>query len=112
MCRYGFETIIFFVCLYYPRIDVTISFTNHIYSGNEGDSNFRDVCVQVLPQVSFETDLTVSVTVSDDSAGMYYIQYMCHEILSIAISQTLQTTYYLYHQSSLLVPLQNALHLN
>ena len=43
--------------------DVTVSFTNHIYTGNEGDGNFQGVCILVTPQVSFETDLTVSVEV-------------------------------------------------
>ena len=85
-----------------------------MYSGNEGNTTFQEVCVHVLTPIPFETELTVSFTVLDGSAGMYILYNTCHKGLSIAIliSQTLQTTHYLYRQSPLLVLLQNALHLN
>ena len=85
-----------------------------MYSGNEGNTTFQEVCVQVLTPIPFETELTVSFTVLDGSAGMYILYNKWHNrsYIVIPISQTLQTTHYLYRQSSLLVPLQNALHLN
>ena len=42
-----------------------------MYSGDEGNTTFQDVCVQVLTPIPFETELTVSFTVLNGSAGMY-----------------------------------------